>query len=58
MVWIIVVLLSIIGISEGVLLCVIAREYRRQVLKVKLLTGIIEERFSDNGKDFDNRQFV
>lgn len=51
---IIMCILAIAAIIEGIFLRTLIREYRRQFLKVELLTEIIEERFSEHGKGLDN----
>ncbi len=44
-------ILFIIALLEGMFLRLLIRAYKKEILSVKLLRGIIEERF---GKDNDN----
>lgn len=52
---IIMFVLVIAVMVEGMFLRILIREYRKQLLKVELLTVVIEERFSEHGKNFDKR---
>lgn len=51
---IIMCILAIAAMIEGMLLRILVSEYRKQFLKVELLTKIIEERFTEHGKGLDN----
>lgn len=57
MMWIFALLLMAAVIFEGIFIYFILREYRKQVLKVELLTKIIEERSLKHGKGFDSGEF-
>lgn len=50
----IIIVLAIAAVTEGMLIRRMFCAYQKQILKVELLTKIIEERLSKHGKDFDN----
>ena len=57
MVYFIIILMVAAIIAEGVALRTVIKRYHKEQFKVKLLEGIIEERFMNHGKNIDRGQY-